>query len=139
MAKKYAVKSKSFDQPLAKIRLRIPGQGCECGIYLCISAFENLNNAFFSAVFGIWFFFSLTWMSAVVNSAQEMLQYFIVRDTSEADKTKMPVETDARNDSLKLDKSGEQTELGNGKERLQPGEAKDRSNVGISNPLNVSS
>ncbi len=27
---KYAVKSESFDQPLAKIRLRIPGQGCEC-------------------------------------------------------------------------------------------------------------
>ena len=28
--KKYAVKSESFDQPFAKIRLIIPGQGCEC-------------------------------------------------------------------------------------------------------------
>ncbi len=75
----------------------------------------------------------------MVNSAQAVLQHFIVRDTSEADKTKMPVETDTRNDSLKLDKPGGQTDFGNSKERLQPGETKDRSNVGISNPLHVSS
>ena len=29
ISQKYAVKSQSFDQPFAKIRLRIPGQGCE--------------------------------------------------------------------------------------------------------------
>ncbi len=78
-------------------------------------------------------------MSAVINSAQAMLQHFIVRDTSKADKTKLPVETDTRNDSLKLDKPGKQTDFGNSKERLQPEEAKERSNVGISNPLHVSS